>query len=159
MQQTSFDEVVEQLIVKDKRYRREAYHFVLEALEHTRKMVDRTKKEPPTVEISAPRDAKGQPQREQHVSGQQLLVGVRELALESFGPMAMMVLEEWGIKSCEDVGELVFIMVEHKVMKKTDQDSQADFQKGYDFFDAFRKPYLPQSKPSAATGTPKEAKA
>jgi uncharacterized repeat protein (TIGR04138 family) len=57
------------------------------------------------------------------------------------------------------VGELVFIMVEHKVMKKTDQDSRVDFQNGYDFFETFRRPYLPQSKLNAAKATAKEAKA
>lgn len=150
MQQISFEEVVEQLIAKDQRYQREAYQFVREALEHTRKMLDREHKEIKLVKRGA--------KEEQHVTGQQLLEGARELARESFGPMAMTVLEEWGIRSCRDIGEIVFIMVEHKLLKKTDRDSRTDFENGYDFFEVFRKPYLPQGKLDGVTAAPKEAK-
>jgi uncharacterized repeat protein (TIGR04138 family) len=41
---------------------------------------------------------------------------------------------------------MVFIMVENRLLKKTEKDSRADFENGYDFFEAFRKPFLPQSK-------------
>lgn len=140
---------MEQILAKDQRYQREAYQFVRDALEQTRRMVERENKEQPkTGRVGA--------KEEQHVSGQQLLAGARDLALESFGPMAMMLLEEWGIRTCQDIGEIVFIMVEHKLLKKTDKDSRADFASGYDFFETFRKPYLPQSK---LTSRPKEAKA
>ena len=149
MQPVSFDEVVEQILVKDKRYQREAYQFVRDALEQTRRMVEREGKEQAKLEKRAGKE-------EQHVTGQQLLAGARDLALESFGPMAMMVLEEWGIRTCRDIGEIVFIMVEHKLLKKTDKDSRTDFENGYDFFETFRKPYLPQSK---LAGRAKEAKA
>jgi uncharacterized repeat protein (TIGR04138 family) len=152
MQQISFEEVVEQIVVKDKRYQREAYQFVREALEHTRRLVDREHKEQPKTEKRVVKE-------EQHVSGQQLLAGVRDLALESFGPMAMTVLEEWGIRTCPDVGEIVFTMVEHKLLKKTDRDSRKDFENGFDFFETFRKPFLPQSKLADATVQPKEAQA
>lgn len=151
MEQVKIEEVVEQILEKDKRFQPDAYRFVLEALGHTRKLVDREGKELKTIKRGAA--------VEQHVTGQQLLEGVRELARESFGPMAMMVLEEWGIKSCRDIGEIVFIMVEHNVLKKTDKDSRADFENGYDFFEAFRKPYLPEGKGGGVTAEPKEAKA
>ena len=151
MQQISFEEVVEQIVARDTRYQRDAYQFVREALEHTRRLLDREAKDPKT--------AKRPVKEEQHVTGQQLLAGVRDLAIESFGPMAACVLEEWGIRSCPDVGEIVFIMVEHKLLKKTDRDSRADFENGYDFFETFRKPYLPQSKLADATTPPKEARA
>jgi uncharacterized repeat protein (TIGR04138 family) len=149
MQPVSFDEVVEQIVVKDKRYQREGYQFVRDALEQTRRMVERESKEQAKLEKRAGKE-------EQHVTGQQLLAGARDLALESFGPMAMMVLEEWGIRTCRDIGEIVFIMVEHKLLKKTDKDSHTDFENGYDFFETFRKPYLPQSK---LAGRAKEARA
>ena len=45
--------------------------------------------------------------------------------------MAMTLLEEWGIRTCQDVGEIVFTMVEHKLLKKTDKDSRADFENGH----------------------------
>lgn len=151
MQTVSFEEALDQLLTREKRYPKEAYQFVKDALDHTRKLLDREHKETRVV--------KRQTIEEQHVTGQQLLEGVRDLALESFGPMAMTVFEEWGIHSCRDFGEIVFIMVEHKVLRKTESDSRADFEKGYDFFETFRKPFLPRSRIATITEPPKEAKA
>ena len=53
---------------------------------------------------------------------------------------------EWGIHTCQDFGEIVFDMVEIGLLAKTDNDSRTDFAAGYDFFDAFRKPFLPSDK-------------
>jgi uncharacterized repeat protein (TIGR04138 family) len=66
-------------------------------------------------------------------------------------------LEEWGVHSCEDFGAIVFNMIEFKVASKTESDSLADFKGGYDFYDAFRKPFLP-SKPSRPKAKPDVAK-
>ena len=81
-----------------------------------------------------------------HVTGQELLDGVRQFALQQFGPMAVTVLEEWGVRHCRDFGEIVFNMVEIGLLAKTEKDSRDDFQNGYDFADAFRKPFWPQGK-------------
>jgi uncharacterized repeat protein (TIGR04138 family) len=94
-----------------------------------------------------------------HVSGQELLGGIRDYALAQFGPMTKMVFEEWGIKRCEDFGEIVFNMVEIGLLGKTDQDSREDFANGYDFDDAFRKPFLPASRIAASQDIPKSAEA
>jgi uncharacterized repeat protein (TIGR04138 family) len=56
------------------------------------------------------------------------------------------VLEEWGIHNCRDFGDIVFNMVESGLLSKTETDSRDDFQNGYDFNDAFRKPFWPESK-------------
>ena len=127
MQTQSFEEAVEQIVAKDARYEREAYFFVREALDHTQRTIGRA---PKKNEI-------------RHVSGQELLKGIREYALQQFGPMTLTVLEEWGIKCCEDFGEIVFNMVENKLLAKTEQDSRQDFRNGYDFHDVFRKPFVP----------------
>ena len=127
MQAASFEEAIEQIAAQDRRYHREAYCFLREALNHTQKM---TGKLPKKNEI-------------RHVSGQELLNGIREYALQQFGPMTLTVLHEWGIQCCMDFGEIVFNMVESKLLAKTEQDSREDFRKGYDFHDAFRKPFLP----------------
>jgi uncharacterized repeat protein (TIGR04138 family) len=95
MQEVSFEEALEIITIKDPRYPREAYFFVREALDHTQRTLIRDK------EGSI-----------RHVSGQELLAGIRDYAKKQFGPMAMMVLESWGIHSCQDFGELVFNMVE-----------------------------------------------
>jgi uncharacterized repeat protein (TIGR04138 family) len=85
-----------------------------------------------------------------HVTGQQLLDGIREFALTQYGPMARTVLNEWGIRRCEDFGDIVFNMVEQGLLSKTDQDSREDFKGGYDFDSAFVWPFLPPSKQPAA---------
>jgi uncharacterized repeat protein (TIGR04138 family) len=129
MQEASFEEGLEKIRAKDPRYARDAYLFVREGLDHTQKGIVR--------------EGKG---GIRHVTGQELLAGIRELALSQFGPMAMTVLEEWGIHACGDFGEIVFNMVEGELLAKTESDSRADFAGGYDFFEAFRRPYLPASK-------------
>jgi len=137
MHETSFEETLESLTAKDKRYHRDAYVFIREALDHTQK--------------TTARDNRG---RVRHVTGQELLAGIRDYGLSQFGPMAMTVLAEWGVHNCQDFGEIVFNMVEHGLLAKTDRDRRSDFEDGFDFFEAFRKPFLPASK---LTGKP-EAK-
>ena len=133
MHELSFEEAVQQILAKDSRYHREAYKFIRDALEHTKKTVGK---------------------KVLHVTGQQLLTGIREFGLNQFGPMAMTVFEEWGINSCKDFGEIVFNLVDNGVLAKTESDSRADFAEGYTFWDAFRKPFLPAAKPSQPQGRP-----
>jgi uncharacterized repeat protein (TIGR04138 family) len=129
MHEVSFEEALLKIRAKDPRYDRDAYFFVREALDHTQKTIGK--------------DTRG---RIRHVSGQELLAGIREYALQQFGPMTKTVLEEWGIRCCADFGEIVFNMVEVSWLAKTEKDSRADFQDGYDFEEAFRKPFLPRDK-------------
>ena len=95
MQEVSFEDALALILFKDPRYHRDAYVFVREALDHTQKSLSKINK--------------GQLR---HVSGQELLAGIRDFALSEFGPMALMVFAEWGVKSCRDFGEIVFNMVE-----------------------------------------------
>lgn len=129
MQELTFETTLALILAKDPRYQRDAYLFVKDALDHTQKLIVKNNK----GEL-------------RHVSGQELLGGVRDYALTQFGPMAAMVFEEWGIKRCEDFGEIVFNMVEIGLLGKTEKDSRDDFANGYTFEDAFRKPFLPASK-------------
>jgi uncharacterized repeat protein (TIGR04138 family) len=129
MQEVSFEQALAEIQAKDPRYQRDAYLFIREALEYTQKTIAK--------------DARG---RIRHVTGQELLAGIRAFALEQFGPMAKTLLEEWGVRCCADFGELVFNMVEVGWLAKTKTDSRADFEGGYDFDEAFVKPFLPKSK-------------
>jgi uncharacterized repeat protein (TIGR04138 family) len=142
MQEVTFEEALEAIVAKDPRYHRDAYLFLREALDYTQKL------------ISKKNDGKIR-----HVTGQELLDGIRQFALEQFGPMTLTVFEEWGVRACRDFGELVFNMVEAGLLAKTDKDSRADFQDGYDFGDAFRKPFLPAGKSPVQAAIPKPAKA
>ncbi len=128
MHEVSFEEALELILAKDPRFHEDAYRFVREALDHTQKTIGK--------------DSQGQ----HHVTGQQLLGGIRDFAVNQFGPMAMMVLNEWGVRTCQDFGDIVFNMVESGLLSKTDKDSRADFAGGYDFYDAFRRPFLPAAK-------------
>src|SRR6185295_410278 len=95
MQVPTFEEVLETIVAADPRYHRDAYNFVRDALTHTQKKSGRVSKS----EIK-------------HVTGQALLAGIREFALAEFGPMTLGVFEEWGVRACEDFGEIVFNMLE-----------------------------------------------
>jgi uncharacterized repeat protein (TIGR04138 family) len=142
MHEVSFEETLVKIQAKDPRYHREAYLFVREALDHTQKTIGK--------------DPRG---KIRHVTGQELLEGIREFALQQFGPMAKTVLDDWGIHCGEDFGEIVFNMIEVGWLAKTSKDSRADFANGYDFDEAFRKPFLPKSKQSiqAAEAKPAES--
>ncbi len=132
MQTLDFDQTVEQITQSDERFAADAYYFLRDALDYTQSKI---KKES---------TSRKQPQ---HVSGKQLLEGVRDLALDQFGPMALTVMHEWGLKRCEDFGEIVFNMVDFKLLSKTKEDTRADFKSIYDFEDVFRKPFLPKTRP------------
>ena len=94
-----------------------------------------------------------------HVTGQELLNGIRQFALVQFGPMTATVFEEWGVCKCRDFGKIVFNMVETGLLAKTEQDSLEDFDRGYDFYDAFRKPFLPSGAVLAKDPEVKPSKA
>ncbi len=115
------EELLNGILARDPRYTVEAYAFVRGGLDFTVRNLE----------------------NQRHVSGQELLKGVREFAIEEFGPMTKTVLNGWGIARTEDVGEIVFNMVETGLLGKTDEDSRADFANGYDFDEAFRKPFKP----------------
>lgn len=160
MQKLSFEEALEQILAVDNRFHRDAYLFVRDSLDHTRKLIikedraeDRQITNEPLIEGSRP-----QPLKDRHVTGQELLEGIRQQALTDFGPMVITVFEEWGVRGCRDFGEIVFNLVEIGQFAKTEKDSRADFD-GYDFDDAFRKPYLPASKLTAPARVPKSAEA
>jgi len=116
---------IRELVGRDPRYLFEGYRFVFEALEFTvRKAGER-----------------------RHVTGRELLEGIRDYAREQFGGLARMVLEGWGIRQTSDFGEMVFGLVGAGLMGKTDSDSKEDFRDVYDFQDAF--PIVPPREPAS----------
>lgn len=150
MQQRSFEEGVEQIMAKDTRYDADAYDFLREALDFTQKSLGRADK-------VRQREGSSTTNEGHHVSGQQLLNGIRDFAIQRFGPMTPTIFESWGIKGTEDFGCIVFNMVAEGLLGKTENDSPEDFKNIYDFDVVFRQPYLPKTKqppaPSAETPT------
>jgi uncharacterized repeat protein (TIGR04138 family) len=132
MEGDHFSEAVEAICVKDPRFDAGAYLFVREALMFTARQ-QKKKMEAGAVP-------------EHHVTGQQLLDGVRRYALDQFGPMVPSVFSHWRIVSCEDIGTIVFNLIEAGEFGKTDQDTIADFSGGFDFEEAFVLPFRPAKK-------------
>ena len=144
MQKIGFAEVLESVVDSDPRYQRDGYIFLRDALDFTTKQHKKTKGE-----------------RVRHVTGPELLDGVRQYALKEFGPMVMTVFDSWGIRSCEDVGHMVFNLIGAGVFGKTEQDSIEDFKNVYDFEEAFVRPFAPPKpdtvKPPSQLPAPKPA--
>ena len=110
-----FYDMLDVICENDLRYKRDSYEFLMEALAYTQKKFKRTK----------------------HVTGEELLRGIRELLMKNFGPMTLAVLQFWGIKSTDDFVNIVFNLVNNKVLSKTEEDSIQSFKNGYDFKEVF----------------------
>ena len=73
-----------------------------------------------------------------HISGQKLCEGLRKLAVEKWGRLAMLVLNTWQVKTTRDFGEIVYLMIRHKWMSAQPNDSIDDFNDVYDFKTVFK---------------------
>ena len=80
-------------------------------------------------------------QNGKHMSGEEILDEFKERALDQYGPMTYTVLTEWGLKSCEDIGEMMFNLVEFHRVAKDENDTAESFLGGYDFKETFLGPY------------------
>lgn len=76
-----------------------------------------------------------------HVTGMELLDYFRDLALDAYGPLAYTVLNDWGVRCCEDVGAIVFNLYDSGRIRKTETDSPDDFVGGFNFKREFLDPY------------------
>ncbi len=131
MQRSNFDQVVQEIVQKDTRYDIHAYRFVREGLDYTLKSLKRS----------------ASTSNQRHVSGPELLDGIRHYTLREFGPMSKLVLNEWGVSTCQDFGQIVFNLVQHGVLGKSESDKLEDFSETFTFDEAFVKPFLPLRAP------------
>jgi uncharacterized repeat protein (TIGR04138 family) len=118
------------------KYHHDAYRFVFEALHHTQQKLKR------------PMATDGDDERA-HITGSELLYGIRDLALERYGLLAKNVFNHWGVKSTSDFGRIVFELIERGEMRKTERDQLSDFFDVYDFEDELVQNYkieIPKSK-------------
>lgn len=132
MENKAYAAKVRELCREHPEYRADAYFFVADAVRFT---VDRARRGG-----DAPR----------HVTGRELLDGFRELALGRFGPLTLDVVLDWGLLRSEDVGAVVFRMVEHGLLGANEQDSPEDFADGFDFETAFLSPFDASAPPGRA---------
>ena len=106
-------------LLKGRPYQPSAYRFVLRALEFTIARLERRR----------------------HVTGPELLAGIRDMAKDRYGPMAADVFRSWGVRTTFDFGEIVFDLVEWGVLRKRDEDSKEDFRDCFEFDTTFEKDY------------------
>jgi uncharacterized repeat protein (TIGR04138 family) len=119
------DEIMDKLRERNPQFQDAAYVFVLSALHF---VIER---------LPEPR----------HITGRELVEGVRDLALDRFGPMARTVLDHWGFKATADVGRIVFALVEAGILIKQEEDLMSDFDQVFDFDEAFGGEYPWGGKP------------
>lgn len=103
---------------KHAEYKKEAYSFIMIALHHTLQKIG----------------------EQRHVTGQELSLGIKDYAIEQFGPLVKTVFEYWGIHETFDFGKIVYNLIEEGMMGKTDDDSIDDFRNVYDFNAVFAHP-------------------
>ena len=113
------EEILEHLRDRNPRFHGKAYVFLLSSLHAVLEKMDEPR----------------------HISGRELAQGVRDLALARYGLMARTVLEHWGIHSTDDLGEIVFAMVDCGVLTKREEDRLEDFRGLYDFEEVFEREY------------------
>ena len=75
-----------------------------------------------------------------------MLAGFRDHALEQFGPMASTLMHEWGVRSCRDVGEMVFRLIDEQVFGKQESDRIEDFDGDFDLEESLTRPFVPASR-------------
>ncbi len=112
-------DTVSQICRRHPRFAPQAHYFVLDAL-HRR-----------LHSLESPR----------HVTGEELAQSARELAMDQFGLLARTVLEYWGIHSTADIGDIVFLLVDHGVLTKEETDRREDFEGLFCFEQVFEAEY------------------
>ncbi len=113
------DELIDRIRAIDGRYHEQAYLFVLAALEYSQRS----------------RAMRG------HISGEELAWACRDLAREQFGLTSRTVLSFWGIDSTEDIGRIVFVLIDVGLLVPNDGDNLDAFDSVYDFGEAFEEEY------------------
>lgn len=119
--EAGFWEAIDQIRSRDGRFRREAYGFLMASLGATVQALPLERRRDPAT---------------RHLSGGELLQGVIRLARQEFGRFAPTVFREWGIATGEDIGQMVFQLVESKQLSARREDSIEDFRCAGELFSA-----------------------
>ena len=113
------DGIMDRIRLREKRFTEHAYLFVLAALEYCQtRLPDR-----------------------RHISGRELSLACRDLALERYGVLARLVLEHWGIRCTADLGDVVFTLVELGLLISLPTDTRDEFADVFEFEEAFEREY------------------
>jgi uncharacterized repeat protein (TIGR04138 family) len=123
---------LEDVLERDPRYSVQAYEFVRDALNYAHDVMG-------LGTVTEPDRAADEQQR--HLTGQELCEAGRRLALFNYGMMAKVVLNNWGIHSTSDIGEIVYNMIHVDLMRKSPADRREDFDDVYDFQQVFLRDF------------------
>ena len=113
------DGIMDQIRLREPRFHERAFLFVLSALEFSQTRL---------------------PER-RHITGAELARACRDLALERYGVLAGLVLDHWGIRQTDDIGDIVFALVDLGLLISQSHDSRDDFVGVFDFDQAFERDY------------------
>src|SRR6185436_19849370 len=113
------DGIMDRIRMREQRFDERAYLFVLGALEYCQQRL---------------------PER-RHISGRELALACRDLALDRFGVLARLVLESWGIHNSLDIGDVVFTLVELELLMTETTESRDELSDVFDFDQAFERDY------------------
>ncbi len=127
------DHPLAELLRRDRRYHRDAYFFVFEALRFAQEQLG--------LGGMPAADTDDEPER--HVTGQQLCEAIRQYAIQQYGMLAKNVLSEWGVRATSDFGEIVFNLIDIGQMRKTESDRREDFENVFNFDDGLRDAFEP----------------
>lgn len=111
-----------------------AFTFVQDGLSHTVKTIHGDVSRDPARDAS--------PDERYHVTGQQLCLGLRDLAIQRYGLLARTVLHKWNVRRTDDFGTIVYAMIDREELRSSERDSIDDFAGVYDFDEAFAQPTL-----------------
>jgi uncharacterized repeat protein (TIGR04138 family) len=131
-----------ELLQQDPRFKLEAYQFVREALTFAQDVMK--KSEGKNKAVAGEESA--------HLTGQELCEACRQYALQQYGYLAKIVLENWGIHSTSDFGEIVYNLIRIKQMRKSPTDRREDFDGIYSFDDAFQPDFAQLASPASKPG-------
>ena len=116
---------IEQIASEDGRYSRGALQFVFEGLGRT---IEKIRMDTDETE-------------ERHISGDKLAIGLGDIAQEKWGRLAKVVLNDWGVYTTRDFGEIVYLMIANEWMRAQDEDEIEDFDNVFDFETRFEQSF------------------
>ena len=123
----SLEAIVDAIVAKYPDYAPDAYFFMTQALDAS---VKRFRK----------------PDSNPHLSAEELYLGFCATALEEYGPMASPVLEHWGVTDSEDVGALVYNLIEFGVFGRRSGDRREQFRSLPPLRKLLDEPFVPTKK-------------
>jgi uncharacterized repeat protein (TIGR04138 family) len=113
------DGIMDRIRLREPRFDERAYLFVLAALEYCQQRLDERR----------------------HITGRELALACRDLALDRFGVMSRLVLDHWGVRASADIGDVVFTLVDLGLLMSQPTDSREEFADVFDFDQAFEREY------------------